>query len=77
MGKKKLNDAIIDVLRLMRDEIDGLPGLKSFHETDPVYDEAIEVAKDKVFDSIEVMITYYETDDSGNDDEIEDGEEEE
>jgi hypothetical protein len=68
MVKKERNDAIIDVLRLMLNEIDNLPGLKGFHEGDPVYDDAIEVAKDKVFSSIEDMILYFETDDSESED---------
>jgi hypothetical protein len=69
MGKKELNEAIIDVLRIMRNEIDNLPGLKNFHEGDPIYDEAIEIAKDKVFNSIEDIILYVETDDPEEDDE--------
>jgi hypothetical protein len=68
MGNKERNEAIIEVLRLMRNEIDSLPGLKSFHEGDPVYDDAIEIAKDRVFNSIENMITYIETDDCEEDD---------
>lgn len=64
---------MLDVLRLMRNEIDNLPGLKAFHEGDPIYDEAIELAKDKVFNAIEDMILYIETDDS--EDEKENGEE--
>jgi hypothetical protein len=75
VGKKERNDAIIDVLTLMRNEIDGLPGLKKFHEGNPIYDEAIEIAKDKVFSSIEDMITYIETDDSEEDIDDEEGEE--
>jgi hypothetical protein len=62
MSKEK-NNAIIEVLRLIRDEIDSLPGLKSFHQGEPLYDEAIEEAKDQVFSSIEDMITFIETDD--------------
>jgi hypothetical protein len=64
MSMEKLNKATIEVLILMRNEIDNLSGLKAFHEGDPVYDEAIEVAKDKVFSAIEDIIDYYETDDS-------------
>jgi hypothetical protein len=77
MGRTGLNEAIIDVLKLMRDEIDNLPGLKSFHQGEPIYDEAIEAAKDKVFSSIEDLITYIGTDDSedGGEDESEDGDE--
>jgi hypothetical protein len=74
MSKKERNAAIIDALRLMLNEIDSLPGLKKFHEGDPVYDEAIEIAKDKVFGSIEDMITYYETEDADSDEEDEKGE---
>jgi hypothetical protein len=70
MTKQERNEAIIDVLRLMLTEIDNLPGLKNFHEGDAAYDEAIEIAKDKVFSSIENIITYLETDDPDeNDDE--------
>lgn len=68
MGKKELNAATIEVLRLMRNEIDSLPGLKNFHVGDPIYDEAIELAKDKVFSSIEDMILYIETDDTEEED---------
>ena len=64
MGKKEKNEAIIETLNLMRDEIDSLPALKNFHEGDPVFDEAIEVAKDKVHDLISDLITYIETDDA-------------
>jgi hypothetical protein len=78
LGKKELNEAMIDVLRLMRNEIDNLSGLKNFHEGDPVYDEAIELAKDKVFNSIEDIILYIETDDSEEEeDAVEDEEENE
>jgi hypothetical protein len=63
MGKKELNEAIIDVLNQIRGEIDNLPGLKNFHVGEPVYDEAIEISKDKVFGAIEDIITYIETDD--------------
>jgi hypothetical protein len=72
MARKEQNDAIIDVLKLIRNEIDSLPGLKSYHEGDPVYDEAIEIAKDKVFSSIEDIITYIETDDAEADEMDED-----
>ena len=75
MARKLLNEAIIDVLRLMRNEIDNLPGLKDYHEGDPVYDEAIQIAKDKVFGSIEDMILYVETDDPENAEEDEEGKE--
>jgi hypothetical protein len=44
--------------------------LKNFHEGDPVFDEAIEIAKDKVHDLISDLITYIETDDVA-DEEIE------
>jgi hypothetical protein len=71
MVKKELNEAIIDVLRLMLNEIDNLPGLKNFHEGDSAYDEAIEIAKDKVFSSIEDAITFLETDDLEEDDDEE------
>jgi hypothetical protein len=76
MGKKELNEAMIDVLRLMRNEIDTLSGLKNFHEGDPIFDEAIELAKDKVFNAIEDIILYIETDDAeGEKDVVEDDEE--
>jgi hypothetical protein len=76
MGNKDQNNAIIDVLKLMRNEIDSLPGLKGFHAGDPLYDEAIGIAKDKVFGSIEDMIAYLETDDpdSGDEEDSEGGE---
>jgi hypothetical protein len=77
MRKKGLNDAIIEVLQVIRNEIDNLPGLKNFHEGDPVYDEAIGMAKDKVFGSLEDMITYLETDDSDEDEDVKDEESEE
>jgi hypothetical protein len=70
MGDRKMNEAVIDVLNLMRGEIDALPGLKDFHRDDPVYDEAIEIAKDKVFGAIEDLITYVETDDSDEGDDV-------
>jgi hypothetical protein len=69
MGNKDQNNAVIDVLKLMRNEIDSLPGLKGYHEGDPVYDEAIGIAKDKVFGAIEDMIAYLETDDPDSADE--------
>jgi hypothetical protein len=34
MTKRERNEAILDVLRLMLNEIDNLPGLKNFHEGD-------------------------------------------
>jgi len=68
MGRKAINEAIIETLIIMRNEIDNLSGLKNFHEGDPIYDEAIEIAKDKVFSSIEDIITYIETDDAEEDD---------
>jgi hypothetical protein len=64
MGNPRLNEAMIEVLQLMRGEIDDLPGLAAFHPGDSVYDEAIELAKDKVFEAIEDIITYIETDDA-------------
>jgi len=64
MGKQEMNAAEIEVLNAIRNEIDALPGLKDFHSGDPVYDEAIEIAKDRVFGAIEDLITYIETDDS-------------
>ena len=69
MSKKELNEAMIEVLRLMRNEIDSLPGLKNFHENDPIYDESIELAKDKVFNAIEDLILYIETDDAEEEEE--------
>jgi hypothetical protein len=69
MANKDRNGAIIDVLKVMRNEIDSLPGLKGFHAGDPLYDEAIEIAKDKVFGSIEDMIAYLETADPDSSDE--------
>lgn len=75
MEKKEKNDAIIETLNIMRDEIDTLPALKDFHEGDPIYDEAIEIAKDKVHDLISDLITYIETDDAA-DEETEDEDEE-
>jgi hypothetical protein len=72
MDKKELNNAIIDVLNSMKDEIDSLPGLKHFHEDDPIYTEAIEIAKDKVFNAIEDIIIYVQTDDAEDAEEEED-----
>jgi hypothetical protein len=65
MNSKK--DALIDVLNMMKDEIDALPGLKHFHEEDLGYTEAIAIAKDKVFSAIEGIIAYVETDDEEKD----------
>lgn len=65
MGNKDQNGAIIDVLKLMRNEIDSLPGLKEYHAGEPRYDEAIGIAKDKVFGSIEDMISTLEAGEPG------------
>ena len=71
MGSRRKNEALIEVLAYMRGEIDGLAGLKNFHAGDPIYDEAVEEAKDKVFEAIEDLITYVETDDDEDEEEEE------
>lgn len=63
---------MIDVLHIIRNEIDSLPALKNYHEGVPAYDEAIGLAKDKVFSAIEDIILYVETDDSDEEDEEDD-----
>jgi hypothetical protein len=56
-------DALLEVLNIMLSAIDSLPALKDLHPGDPVYDEAIEIAKDRIHDAMEELIIDVETDD--------------
>ena len=56
-------EALKEVLNIMLNAIDSLPALQDFHLGEPVYDEAIEIAKDRVHEAIDDLIIDVETED--------------